>query len=102
MKLILPCLYHTDETKSKEDAGLDIDNDEFDIRRAILYSVSLVVPVVDKGKVQNTKIYSGESSIEVPMKMKEVEALIDRAINNSFPVDGFAEWKEKTHNAAGN
>lgn len=44
MELEIECLWHTDASRAKEDAGLDLDPRELDIRTITFYDISATSP----------------------------------------------------------
>jgi hypothetical protein len=93
MKLIVPVYYHNDDTLVKEDTGIEAPLTEYDIRRVVIFKVDAICPAED-GKYLYTKIWVSGTTFSIPMKPKEVEALVDQAILTGL-VDGFKIWKEK-------
>ena len=44
MELEIECLWHTDDSLKKEDAGLDLDPEELELRTVTLYEICAIAP----------------------------------------------------------
>lgn len=100
MKLTLPAFFTTDESQAKEARGEVTLYTDGEIRRVVIYNVTSLSLAIDDDKTVYTHLYDGATSYVIPLKIKDVERLVDLARKLDKPyheatIDGFLEWKEK-------
>lgn len=98
MKLTLPVFFSNKEIQQRIEIGENPDYTDYDVRRCIFYSITALTVIEDNDGTLYCNIIAGETDLISPLKIREVEELVDLANAIGF-ADGFKIWKEKTHNA---
>lgn len=79
MILKLPIYFHTDATRRLEEADIDYDTDQCQLKDMIFYTISYLSIYEENGKVY-TKIGSNGEFFICPLSRVEVEQLINKAL----------------------
>lgn len=77
--LELEIFVHTEETKQKEIAGLNVPIAEYDLDWCTFYSIDAVHAVKDDG-VEYCLIYAGGDAFYSPLTYREVKQIIEKEI----------------------
>lgn len=84
-RLVLPILKNTDQTKSMQDLGLEIDYNNCDIFDVIFYQIIAIVKIYEDGKYWTETFVSGDKFIS-PLPTEE----IDQLIQDQFKLSNFS------------
>lgn len=98
MKLTLPVFFSNNSIQARIDMGESPHYSEYDVRRCVFYHITALTVIEDNDGTLYCNIIAGETDLISPLKIREVEDLVDLATAIGF-ADGFKIWKEKTQNA---
>lgn len=75
MKLKLPILFNTDSTQNLQDADIDFDLRECEVKTMIFYQINCIAPYFENG-IEYCQVYSNGMSFYTTLKINEVESLM--------------------------
>lgn len=80
MNITLDIFFHTEETSNMEDAGLDYDIEDCEIRQITFYQISHIKPRKE-GKKWFTAICANATEYVSPITYDKVKAEIDKHLS---------------------
>jgi len=83
MKITLPILFNTNSTQSLQDADIDFDLRECEIKEMVFYRINAIAEYIDN-EIKYSQIYSNGMSFYCTLKINEVYKLIDKEIQFNF------------------
>lgn len=75
MNVKLPILFNNDSTDQLEELNINFNLKDYDVREMTFYCINGIAPYVEHGK-DYTMVYSNGFDFICPLKMSEVERLI--------------------------
>jgi uncharacterized membrane protein len=72
--LVLPIIWHNDDTRTKKDLGIDFKLEDCDTKEIIFYHINAILPSNDDNDEYNyTDIHSNGEYYVCPLPIKEVQ-----------------------------
>ena len=82
MKLKIPVLWHTEETRQKEELGIDVSSEEVTTRIVTFYTIDSIVDYYEDDEVY-TKFYCSGQVYLTTLQRDELEELIDNQLKQN-------------------
>jgi hypothetical protein len=78
MKIKLPILFNTDSLQILDNADIDFDLRECEVRPIVFYQISAITSYIEN-EIEYSQIYSNGTSFYCSLKMNEVERMIEQS-----------------------
>jgi hypothetical protein len=82
-KIVIPIYYHNDETLKSEACGMDYNIEKCNIKNMIIYKLNGMSEYTENNKIVGTNIYFNGDKFVSPLKINEIEELINCSENNT-------------------
>jgi len=90
MKITLPILFNTNSTQSLQDADIDFDLRECEIRNMTFYNIDAIADYFEND-IEYSQIYYCNTSVYCTLKKNEVERMIDGKMK-SISFEDLTKW----------
>lgn len=76
MRLVIPVLHNTEESEQKEKLGMEIFDEDLDVRDMIFYRIDVLGDYTEEGQVAGCMIVSGGETFQSPWKKERIDRMI--------------------------
>ena len=70
--ITIDCVWHNDETATKEDCGIDFTRDECETRPVTFFKIDAIAPAKPEKDINYTYIYAAGTLFVAPFDKKDV------------------------------
>lgn len=82
MKITIPVFTRTDASDTFDDLNIEFDLEEHtEIEFMTIYNINGLIPYTSKSNKEYTEIFFNGTVITSPMKIKDIENLIDKSLS---------------------